>query len=328
MGSGGSIEIKVAEYQNPLVHERPEQPPIVEVMFQLAVDASGTRVIVVPDESMQDGNARYNPFLRLKQEYEEAGQVVCLEHVHVHQMKNTTGCDLTVSIKELFSLPREHALVSGCPESPPRLDEGRPHPDLTNKLEFAVPANANQFIHAGVRVYKKRVGDGMYEKWAGMDRAFDDPVETAPPPAEGAEEEEEEALDPPPLPEVEVFQDAHALIRALRMYGPSMNYPEGSWTSKKGPDGQIKHKVPSHMAADVRRKMRNTFFQNRRYTTFHNTNVSVNVPIEVQEQLNERWLAKLQNPSASRPVIQAFLSLTLLAFGEGDHKMNVIRLTL
>lgn len=331
MGSAHPVEAQVARYENALVHERPDHPPVVEISFQAALDASQARVILVPDDSLLDGGGgRVNPFLELKRECDEMRRVACIEHIHVHQMKNSTGCEMTLRIDNLFSMPPDHRFESGVPRDPRQVVEDRPHPDTTNELVFTVPANHGKFNAQGIRVYKKRVSDGNYERWAGMDYALQNP--SPPPPSEDCEGEDEDAKQRPSesgSSEFEIFYENHPFMRALRMYKTSLRLTDQSWTTKKDAKGRLVNKVPREVVKAVRQKMYTTFLAHRRYTTFHASRVSIDVDPDLQTQLNDRWLDHLRNnPSAPRPIVQIIMSLTMLTFGEGEELVNIIKVAI
>ena len=324
MGSVHPVELKVREYENPLVFEQADQPPMVEMEFQLALDPEGKNVVVVPDQAMiEEGTQRFNPFQHIKAGLEERGRVACVERIHVHQMKNTSNVQLTVRVDRLFSMPADHAFVSGCPDGQV-LDAENPHTDDTNVMVFSVGARCNRFIPTGIRVYSKRVGDGEYRKWAGMDAAFE------PPPKRQVEEDididtGEVSTTVLPVPTCEVLPDPHAMVRAIRMYIPSA---EKQWKTTLNTKQVLIHSIPCAQTDEIRRLMNNTFFAKRRYTTFHETGVSLVIDNGIQQQLNEAWLERLREPTCPRPVIQVIVSVSMLTFGKGDPIMNVVQLTL
>ena len=335
MGSANSMEYHTKEYENPLVFERSREPDIVEITFQLTVNRSGTGVTFVPDVSMRDGDINFNPFVKQKQMCADEERIACLLYAHVHYRKNTTGVDLPVLIQNLFSLPRGSDLQTGVPERAPRtpLDEGVIHTDDTNILLFPVAADTNTMNSEGIEVYRSRTPESACTKWAGMDAAFAEPSLTPPPPpppdaSKGKEEDEAEAEEAPSPAEdttPEFFPDAHAFMRALRVHMKSLGYTEKSWSQSRQ-DGHHTHCIPKAMANNVRRLMNNTFFAKRRYTTFENTSVSIRVDAETQQKLDERWFDALKDPATPRPVIQVFMSLSLLRFGKGRPKMKIITL--
>jgi hypothetical protein len=328
MGSAHPVRVAVAEYENPLIVNQESEVHMVDMMFQLALDDKRRNVTIVPDQSMvEEGSYRYNPFLKLKQELSSRQRVACVERVYVHQLKNTTDVQVTVRIDQFFSMPPDHPLKCGCPAQVPSDGSSKPHADDTNRLVFDVAGQCSQFTSQGIKVYTKRVGDGQYHKWAGMDAAFAVPAE-APIREQVADSEDgSETITIKVMPECDfdVLPDAHAMVRAMRMYMPEA---EVQWKTTLNAKGDPVHRVPITQTKEIRRRMNSTFFAQRRYTTFNGTNVYLALTPEAQAELNAKWLEKLKDVTQPRPVVQAILSVSMIAFGKGEPEMNVVQLKL
>ena len=122
----------------------------------------------------------------------------------------------------------------------------------------------------------------------------------------------------------EPYRDSHPFMRALHMHKASMGLSDRSWTTVQTDNGSL-HRVPKSICVDLRRRMRANFFQDRRYTTFNRTSVSITVTPELQQALNERWLEKLKDTTRPRPLIEVTVSLSMLTFGQGAPEMRLIK---
>lgn len=317
MGSSQSVLYRSHEYENQLVDSVPSKVT-VDVAFQLAPNREQTGVVFVSDSGLRDASGKCNPFLMLKRAYEDRdNRTGCLLSVSLEYRKNTTGFKVDVVIDDVFSLRAGASLGSGVPHGVSQLDDGGDiHTDDTNRLEFPVsstiPLNS-EVDHDKATLYTSLVPLAQYKMWAGMDNAF------KPPPLESDGDDGDSGGDAP----VELFPDAHPLIRALRIHRVSMGYSASSWKQHCANDRHL-HLLPSDMASTVRRHMNNTIFAKRRYTTFNSTSIALEVTDEVQRALDIKWSKRLRDGECAQPVVHVTFSLTLVTFGEGEAMMKVI----